>query len=302
MSSKHGVQFGKLPYRPLENGGLKRMKGAEAKVYMAIVMHSRAWASTLSLDRMVKLTGLARPTVSKAIKRLVELRLIAVSQGRGRSHFNVYTIEQKGHPEATLWDAEEVTPGPAKTPLRRSEMVISGNRNGNPQAALTESNRSPTDNNPVVAALRPEVIAELGACGIVGSKRDHLAMNPKVTVELIRDAHKTVGPGANNPPGVTVRAIESLLSRNGTSKQSPIPGQTLHKPDHDERVTFLKSLPSEKVEQARQRAYWAATEESKRTALRVPWEDNATCSRLTVEQLKRGEDNAHGSVHESRED
>ena len=88
------IQFGKVPFSVIAGGAIRRMRSADAKVYLAIAAHLNGadWSAAPSIARIADLTGIAERTVRRSIANLREEGLLSVATGGGRSRTNRYSL------------------------------------------------------------------------------------------------------------------------------------------------------------------------------------------------------------------
>ncbi|QNN24939.1 helix-turn-helix domain-containing protein [Planctomycetales bacterium ZRK34] len=99
------VQFGRIPYALGDTDIISRMKPSDAKVYLAMALHSDdQWQVTAGQRRLAKIAGVKLGTVSEAARRLESLGAILIDwPGNGHSATYTLTVQhiQNGLPFST---------------------------------------------------------------------------------------------------------------------------------------------------------------------------------------------------------
>ena len=75
-----------------EVGLLPKLDGADLKVLLIIVRVTIGWhkkAARISVRRMARLTGMSTSTVQKAVKKLLDMKLVTVRKGKGVNNYGL---------------------------------------------------------------------------------------------------------------------------------------------------------------------------------------------------------------------
>jgi hypothetical protein len=233
------VQFGRVPYPPIEAGIVTQMKPADAKVYIVLCMHAnKNWIACPGQRRIAKLTGLTHGTVQVAAERLAALGAIEVEAGRGSrpTTYRICALASQGAIDGLRPTAD------SDRALQRRDFAPYGGANCAlyPQGQTEEQKKKQSSNTSAAAyssstnisrvRAKPgkyanvgitldsnfpsdPILSELDRLGITAAKtRTAIASTPNITVGAIGEALRT-GEAARDgcPVGVRVNALRDHL-------------------------------------------------------------------------------------------
>lgn len=110
--------YGRVPWAVIETGAVRKLKGADAKVYLILAAHARNddWIVFPSVARIMALTGLTRRAAQVSMGRLETLKLIVCVQRGGGSGFSTrYRLENSAPPCAVSGNEVQVEGGQRRT-------------------------------------------------------------------------------------------------------------------------------------------------------------------------------------------
>lgn len=107
MSPPGTVQFGRIPYAPMDAGGLARLSKAEALCLLVIAAHmGEDWTARPGTERIAAKTGLHLRTVQRAVGKLEAKGILDVLPGGGRGRANTYKWRTNPGPPAAVSKGE----------------------------------------------------------------------------------------------------------------------------------------------------------------------------------------------------
>ena len=244
--------YGRIPWKPIEQGMVARLTGASAKVLVVVAGHvrragdDRAWPAE---DQIASLAGLHVGSVKRAIRGLEELGFLAVERGCGRKHHSTYVLGN-GSAGATIPDtngsagaSERVAPAHRKGSAGATRMRERNKRREGSAASPPACN---DDNRPWARTREPFAEGFKGAFdgrfpeagGYAWTRGDFVQLaawrkaHPALTVErFVAVAQHHWGRGQYTPKGsLTIRGLctgwEGLAALAGNADPRPTPAQT----------------------------------------------------------------------------
>jgi len=164
------VQFGRVPFGTIDAGGLRKMRGGDAAVYLGIAAHvGPDLTATVGQRRIADLTGFYAGRVSESIRRLIDAGLIEVSKPGGTRAATIRLCAPAG-PSACAPVEPSANP-PASAPAGPS--ATDAQRSGFAGAALGFSSRSARaapERNRITEKQKPVPVAGVGVYGSVDEK------------------------------------------------------------------------------------------------------------------------------------
>lgn len=132
MSDPAPIQFGKIPYGVISAGWLRKMRGGDAAVYLAIAAHAdRNMVASIGQRRIAEVTGFYAGRVSDSMRRLIASGLIEVVEAGGGTRAATVRLCVPNEPSASH---------PASAPTDPS--ATKAQRSGNADLALGFSSSS----------------------------------------------------------------------------------------------------------------------------------------------------------------
>jgi len=221
MSSAPQAQFGRVPYAMIDAGGLRKMRGGDAAVYVAIAAHVKPdWTAAVGQRRIAKVTGFYAGRVSESIRRLADAGLIEVVKASGTRPATIrlcVTAEPSAKPIASAPAEPSAKPiasapaGPSATDAQRSgfEGAALGFSSPSARAAPEQNRRTEKEQKQQPAAA---IVRELTKAGIGEPKRSQLASLPGITVAIVRAAAEHANRHGKGP-GIVVLEVEQRAAK-----------------------------------------------------------------------------------------
>lgn len=113
------AQFGRIPYTLIDAGGLRKMRGGDATVYLAIAAHTdRHMLASIGQRRIAEVTGFYAGRVSDSMRRLIASGLIEVVDAGGGTRAATVRLCVPSEPSAN--PSASVPSEPSATNAQRS--------------------------------------------------------------------------------------------------------------------------------------------------------------------------------------
>jgi len=196
-------QFGRVPTTLLGSDTIKAMRGADAKVYLAICARADPRGQCHpSIETLAEDTRLSPRCVYECIDRLEASGAVVINHGGGRHKVNTYTLMLNGERAFSVSSEKPCTPARetlnagAQNPERQRRKTLNQR---SPQQSLEQTSNRQENRTAAVEHLKADADpstdgqtqatdstrSALKAAGVGEPARTELAATPGVTAELV---------------------------------------------------------------------------------------------------------------------